>query len=503
MSTSTSSFGVGKRESHDASSFYARFTPPTLSDDTEIGEPPVLDSPCVLGDARKMGELNDNSVALVVTSPPYFVGKEYEDAIFQANKAASNTAADTHQPEGAITTRELPESYGDYLELLHDVFAECYRVLEPGGRIAINIANLGRKPYRSLSADIVRILEDLGMLLRGEILWQKGRGSSGSCAWGSFMSPANPVLRDTTERIIVASKGRFDRAHTSAERRKLNLPWRPTITNDEFLSATVDVWELPAESARRVNHPAPFPVELPLKLIELYTYEGDVVLDPFMGSGSTLVAAIESGRIPIGYDTDPDYVAAATDRLDTVELNARIGLDKSATEGRKKSDGAAIGVSGSIDAARAVLMDAGFNVVKGATKSSKAKIGNTSVSFPFLVEAADRSKFYVEVAGTATTSRPGLTRLDVVLRLLAHAHVLRCSIEEADGDPTPLITLTTAKPKPRSEHDKLLRSVGPEGLFDVIDFSSAEDLKRLASYAKGSKKAARPKPGFWTKDDVS
>ena len=93
------------------------------------------------------------------------------------------------------------------------------RVLEPGGRIAVNVANLGRKPYRSLSSDVMRILEDLGLLLRGEIIWQKGKSTSGSCAWGSFRSPANPVLRDITERVIVASKGRFDRARSQEERK--------------------------------------------------------------------------------------------------------------------------------------------------------------------------------------------------------------------------------------------------------------------------------------------
>ena len=131
-------------------------------------------------DARDMSQLADNSVALVVTSPPYFVGKEYEMAL----------------GEGAV-----PATYLAYLKLLRDVFAECARVLEPGGRIAVNIANLGRKPYRSLSADVTRILQDeLKLLLRGEVLWRKAAGASGSCAWGSFQSAANPVLRDTTER---------------------------------------------------------------------------------------------------------------------------------------------------------------------------------------------------------------------------------------------------------------------------------------------------------------
>ena len=95
--------------------------------------------------------------------------------------------------------------------MLRDVFAECRRVLEPGGRIAVNVANLGRKPYRSLSADVISILQDdLGMLLRGEVVWQKGKTSSGSCAWGSFAKAGNPVLRDITERVVIASKGRFD-----------------------------------------------------------------------------------------------------------------------------------------------------------------------------------------------------------------------------------------------------------------------------------------------------
>lgn len=479
MSTSTSSFGVGKREGHDASSFYARFTPPTLSDATDLGERPELDSPCILGDSRKMVELADNSVALVVTSPPYFVGKEYEDAVLQAAKHPADK--DGTSEDGLAT---IPGDYREYLDLLHDVFAECERVLEPGGRIAINVANLGRKPYRSLSSDIVRILEDLGLLLRGEVLWQKGRGTSGSCAWGSFMSPANPVLRDTSERVVIASKGRFDRAFTSAQRKKQGLPWRPTITNDEFLSATLDVWELPAESARRVNHPAPFPVELPLKLIELYTYEGDVVLDPFMGSGSTLVAALETNRVPIGYDTDADYVAAAQDRLDDIEPGSGLGISvaDSEADGKRSS-------SGSTDRAKALLEQAGFKILKGGTKSSKARVGTTGVIVSFLVCSEKGQEFYVEVAGADTTSRPGLSRSDTVLRVLAHAHVVRA----AEGD-RPLLVLTAKGPKPKSEHDKLIRAVGTEGVFDVIEFANVGDLARLQRYGSDQ---VTTLPGFW------
>ena len=249
------------------------------------------------GDAREItdDQVADRSVALMVTSPPYFAGKEYETD---------------------LAAGHVPSSYVEYLEMLHDVFVLCLRKLEPGGRMAVNVANLGRKPYRSLSADVIAILQDdLGMLMRGEIIWQKARGAGGSCAWGSFRSPQNPVLRDITERVIVASKGRFDRALNRARREAQDLPSQPTIATEEFLEATLDIWEIPSESARKIGHPAPFPVALPHRLIQLYTYEGDLVLDPFMGSGSTAVAAVRSGRHYVGIETDPSYVELAVARL--------------------------------------------------------------------------------------------------------------------------------------------------------------------------------------------
>src|SRR5579875_2564218 len=289
--TSTSNFGVGRRESHDSSPFYARFRAPELSDDQTVLPPEPVEAPFIAGDARHMDELKDGSVALVVTSPPYFAGKVYEQELAR---------------EG------VPSSYLEYLELLTDVFAECKRKLEPGGRIAVNVANLGRKPYRSLSADVIRILQDdLGLLLRGELIWQKAEGASGSCAWGSFRSAANPVLRDITERVVIASKGRFDRARTVKQRREEGLPHESTLMTEDFMALTLDLWSIPPESARRVGHPAPFPVELPEQLIRLYTFAEDLVLDPFMGSGSTLVAAKKLGRRYAGYDLDPAYVEIA------------------------------------------------------------------------------------------------------------------------------------------------------------------------------------------------
>ncbi|MCY3662164.1 MAG: site-specific DNA-methyltransferase [bacterium] len=305
-STATSNFGVGRREGHDSSAFYSRFPVPEISEDSEVIHPACVDRLWV-GDARDMdrhGDIADSSVALVVTSPPYYAGKEYEEAIGEGH---------------------IPASYIDYLEMLHDVFAECVRKLEPGGRIAVNVANLGRRPYRSLSADVIDILQNrLKLLLRGEIIWQKARGASGNCAWGSFRKASNPVLRDVTERVVIASKGRFDRAVSRDERAAATLPSENSIGASEFMEATMDIWEIRPESARRVGHPAPFPVELPQRLIELYTYRGDLVLDPFIGSGTTALAALRSGRHFVGFDSDPAYIALARQRLDA-ELSPQGG----------------------------------------------------------------------------------------------------------------------------------------------------------------------------------
>ena len=294
--TATSEFGSGKRESHDSSSFYDRFAPPVISPDETVNPPASVDR-LFCGDARAMtpAQVADRSVALVVTSPPYFTGKEYETD---------------------LAAGHVPSSYVEYLEMLHDVLAVCLAKLEPGGRMAVNVANLGRKPYRSLSADVIGILQDdLGMLLRGEIIWQKARGAGGSCAWGSYRSPQNPVLRDVTERVLVASKGRFDRAMKRKTREERGLPHEATIETDEFLEATIDVWEMPSASATRVGHPAPFPVELPRRLIELYTYRGDLVLDPFLGSGTTAIAAVETDRHYVGFDTEEAYIDLAERRI--------------------------------------------------------------------------------------------------------------------------------------------------------------------------------------------
>ncbi len=497
--TSTTAFGAGRRESHDASDFYARFTPPEVSSDDDVHGPvkQLGDGQCFVGSSVDMHHLPDKSVALVVTSPPYFVGKEYELAV---------TSGGDH-PDGRI-----PTSYFEFLQMLREVFGECERVLEPGGRIAINVANLGRKPYRSLSADIISILQDdLAMLLRGEVIWQKGKTSSGSCAWGSFAKAGNPVLRDITERVIIASKGRFDRALSVAERKKRDFPWESKIPNDEFVDVTRDVWEIDAESATRVGHPAPFPVELPRRLIDLYTYVGDIVLDPFMGSGSTMVAAARTGRVGVGYDLEPEYVELSEGRVVQarerqskiveiesavseqqelelqVELMAGLESDERPDffQRRAVKDG-----KKSQDIALAHLEERGFLV------EEKHKISKIGLQFNFLATSADGAQqFYVDVSGAFTTSRPGLLRTDTLWKLLGRVHVLRSHISDAK-----VLVLTSNLPRRNSEGHKALRTVGPAAIFDAIELYDPAGLDRLSQYGAGE---TAPQVGFWSVEELA
>lgn len=315
-------------------------------------------------DSRHMTAVADASVQLVVTSPPYNVGKAYA----------------THDDNLPLDA---------YLAYLNEVWRECYRVLVPGGRLCINVANTDRKPYLPLNAlitaELLRLGRDEGQTwqMRGEIIWDKGSSVGVSTAWGSFANSSDPVLRDVHEYIMVFSKEQFrlpdggktgisggefvnwtrsvwrpeeavnskpyavyndqksaegneqkteasDDGRSLAElQRKLAGKLREAHTRDkdddwtaeslaraawQYLSnAGPDVWPMTTESG--IKHPAPFPVELPRRLIKLYTQPGDVVLDPFMGAGAVAVAAVETGRRYIGYDVSEEYCALARARV--------------------------------------------------------------------------------------------------------------------------------------------------------------------------------------------
>jgi DNA modification methylase len=282
--TKTSSFGSPGRAGHDSSAFYAG----KLYDGQQQGQstayfenplPPESLDRIFCHSAESMSELPDCSVHLMVTSPPYNVGKEYDEDL----------------------------SLEDYLEFLQRVWKETWRVLVPGGRLCINLANLGRKPYIPLHAFVVEQAIHLGFLMRGEIIWNKAASASPSTAWGSWKSASNPTLRDVHEYILVFCKQTFQRQNPFKREN--------TITKEEFLEYSRSVWNFTAESARRIGHPAPFPVELPRRLIQLYTFMDEIVLDPFMGSGQTAIAASGSNRHFVGYEIDASYVKLANRRI--------------------------------------------------------------------------------------------------------------------------------------------------------------------------------------------
>jgi site-specific DNA-methyltransferase (adenine-specific) len=286
--TSTTSFGSPGREGHDASAFYnARLYGDQPQAESEAYAENSIKTLDVIHQhsSEEMKELPDNSVHLMVTSPPYNVGKEYDEDLTLA----------------------------EYLSFLRRVWAETYRVLVPGGRACINVANLGRKPYIPLNSYIARDMIEMGFLMRGEIVWDKSSSASTSTAWGSWQSASNPILRDTHEYILVFSKRTFKREKIDGR--------ESTITKEEFLEFTKSVWDFFSESAKKVGHPAPFPVELPYRLIQLYTYSNEVVLDPFIGSGQTALAALKSGRHYVGFELNEEYLALANSRIENFKTN--------------------------------------------------------------------------------------------------------------------------------------------------------------------------------------
>jgi modification methylase len=282
--TKTSSFGTTSRINHNADKFYHS---KLYSDIKQLKQihikdeqsfPKQFENTIIKGSSENMKEIPDNTVHLMITSPPYNVTKEYDEDM----------------------------SLTEYLDMLRRVFIETYRVLVNGGRACINVANLGRKPYIPLSDYISQIMIEIGFMMRGEIIWQKGAGAGVSMAWGSWMSASNPVLRDTHEYILVFCKGDYKRNSEGRE---------STITKEQFMEWTKSVWFMNTESAKRVGHPAPFPEELPHRLIQLLSFKNDIILDPFMGSGTTAVAALKNNRLFVGYDLDADYIDLAQKRI--------------------------------------------------------------------------------------------------------------------------------------------------------------------------------------------
>ena len=229
-----------------------------------------------------MRQIPDGSIDLTVTSPPYNAGIDYG--------------------EGYDDNKPLHE----YLAFIKAVMAELYRVTKNGGRVAINVANTGRKPYIPLSSYINIMAIELGFLCRGEIIWDKGASVGTSCAWGSWRSPSNPSLRDIHEYIMIYSKGDY----------KHDGNGEATLEADEFTENTKSIWQMQTASAKALEHPAPYPILLPEKIMRLYSFTGDVVLDPFMGSGTTAKVARALNRHYIGFEISAEYCDIIRKRLE-------------------------------------------------------------------------------------------------------------------------------------------------------------------------------------------
>lgn len=293
--TETSAFGTIGRINHNSTKFYnsklyTELGDKKILDKNENDFPDNLENKFILGSAENMKELPDNSVHLMITSPPYNVSKEYDKDL----------------------------SLKEYLQLLENSFKETFRVLVNGGRACINVANLGRKPYIPVSDYISKMMLDIGYNMRGEIIWNKAASASPSTAWGSWQSAANPILRDIHEYILVFSKGDYKREKKEKEN---------TISKEQFMEWTKSIWTMNAESARRIGHPAPFPEELPNRLIQLYSFKGDIILDPFMGSGTTAVSALKTDRKFVGYEISKEYINLAKKRIEPIINQTKIAFN--------------------------------------------------------------------------------------------------------------------------------------------------------------------------------
>lgn len=289
--TKTSSFGTKGRVAHDSSKFYNSKLYKEIKNnnsDIIVNEfPNKLLNTIIASSCENMKDIPNNSLHLMITSPPYNVSKEYDNDL----------------------------SLNEYLNLLKNCFTETYRVLVDGGRACINIANIGRKPYIPLSDYVSKIMIEIGFNMRGEIIWNKSAGAGISTAWGSFQSASNPILRDVHEYILIFSKGNYKRERNKEEKelRKDN------ITKEEFIEWTKSVWTMNTESAKRIGHPAPFPEELPNRLIKLFSFTNDIVIDPFMGSGTTAIAAIKNKRNFVGYEINEEYINLANNRIENLK----------------------------------------------------------------------------------------------------------------------------------------------------------------------------------------
>ena len=237
-------------------------------------------------------------------------------------------------------------------------------------------------------------------------------------------------------------------------------------------------------------------MELPDKLIDLYTYEDDLVLDPFMGSGSSLAAAARLGRRNVGYDLDPAYVEIAKARVaEAIAINFQESDSGSSpnhpTSVTVAHDGKAASALG-----ETLITDAGFRLI-----GRKVRIRGTGVTVRFVAEDAFANPWYFDIAGSLTKHRSGMQRADVVWKTLGRGAALNSSLKTLSDERIPYVVLTTDLPKRPGETDTALRAAGPDAIFDVVAMLDHEALARLAHYGAGGANT-QPQPGFWKPGDL-
>lgn len=227
--------------------------------------------------------LENNSVDLIVTSPPYNVGIEYSQ----------------HEDSG---------SYQDYLTFSKNWLIEAFRVLKADGRMCLNIPlDKNKGGNKSVGADLTVVAKRAGFKYHSTIIWNEGNISRRT-AWGSYLSASAPYVIAPVELIVVLYK----------EHWKKRIRGVSDITKQEFMNWTNGLWTFSGESKKKIGHPAPFPLELPRRCIKLFSYVGDTVLDPFLGSGTTLITCHFLKRKGIGIEIDPRYFDLSVKRI-TVE----------------------------------------------------------------------------------------------------------------------------------------------------------------------------------------
>ena len=271
---------VFKEGSGSRKGFVSEFQDEIEPKDTSKNNTSKVKNKIINKSSENMKELVDNCIALTVTSPPYNIGK--------------------------LSDVEMSDQ--DYWKMVEKCFREVYRVTESGGRLVVNVANLGRKPYIPFSDKYTELLINIGFIMRGEIIWQKSKGANANFAWGSWLSASNPVIRDIHEYCLVFSKDSMTKASKGIS----------TIEKEEFMDSTLSIWNIPPARAKKIGHPAPYPTELVERFIKLYTYKKELILDPFIGSGTTAIGAINLNRNYIGYENNEEYIKLAEERINSI-----------------------------------------------------------------------------------------------------------------------------------------------------------------------------------------